>query len=183
MHRRLGRLRALYACRHARSVRLDRGIGCASPHRQDFNTFRAKLIERGHNFAERSLKCRERIAQLALDFVQDGATILVHCYSRVVMALLLHAAKYNRRFRVLVTEAKPTSKGFTTARILRHHGIPADVILDAAVAYYMEKVDLVLVGAEGVVENGGIINQVRARCCLMRRIDRDLLDGGHGQGC
>lgn len=34
------------------------------------------------------------------------------------------------------------------------------MILDAAVGYMMEKVDLVLVGAEGVVESGGIINRV-----------------------
>lgn len=40
-------------------------------------------------------------------------------------------------------------------------GIPTTVILDSAVAYYMEQVDIVIVGAEGVVENGGIVNSVR----------------------
>ena len=39
-------------------------------------------------------------------------------------------------------------------------GIPTYVILDSAVGYIMEKVDLVIVGAEGVVESGGIINKV-----------------------
>ena len=39
-------------------------------------------------------------------------------------------------------------------------GVPTVVILDSAVGYVMEKVDLVLVGAEGVVESGGIINKV-----------------------
>jgi len=34
------------------------------------------------------------------------------------------------------------------------------VVLDSAMAYVMERVDLVIVGAEGVVENGGIINKV-----------------------
>ncbi len=38
--------------------------------------------------------------------------------------------------------------------------IPAQMILDAAVGYFIEKVDMVLVGAEGVVENGGLINQI-----------------------
>lgn len=32
--------------------------------------------------------------------------------------------------------------------------------MDSSVAYIMDKVDLVLVGAEGIVENGGIINKV-----------------------
>ena len=31
-----------------------------------------------------------------------------------------------------------------------------------SLSYIMEKADLVIVGAEGVVENGGIINKVRA---------------------
>lgn len=35
------------------------------------------------------------------------------------------------------------------------------LVLDSGVASVMEKVDLVLVGAEGVVENGGIINKAR----------------------
>ena len=32
--------------------------------------------------------------------------------------------------------------------------------MDAAAAYFMEDVDIVLVGAEAVVENGGVINKV-----------------------
>ena len=48
-----------------------------------------------------------------------------------------------------------------TAEELAQVGIPTTVILDSAVAYYMEQVDIVIVGAEGVVENGGIVNSVR----------------------
>ncbi len=76
------------------------------------------------------------------------------------MTLLLNAAKHNRRFNIIVTEARPTSKGYEAAKVLRENGITATVILDSAVGYYMDKADLVLVGAEGVVENGGIINQI-----------------------
>lgn len=39
-------------------------------------------------------------------------------------------------------------------------GIPCTVVLDSAVAYVMEKVDIVLVGSEAVVESGGLINAV-----------------------
>lgn len=118
-------------------------------------------MERAKLFAQRSLQCRERIAELALDFIQDGVTILIHSHSRVVMQLLLWAAaQQNRRFRVYVTEGRPTGKGHQAAQLLNEHGIPATLILDAAVGFYMGKVDMVLVGAEGVVENGGVINQV-----------------------
>lgn len=47
-----------------------------------------------------------------------------------------------------------------SAKMLRAAGIPTTIILDAAVGYVIDKVDMVLVGAEGVVENGGLINQI-----------------------
>ena len=43
---------------------------------------------------------------------------------------------------------------------LHDAGIQCTVILDAAVAHIMESVDCVLVGAEGIVENGGIVNKI-----------------------
>lgn len=46
------------------------------------------------------------------------------------------------------------------ARELNAAGIPCTVILDSAVGYVMEQVDIVMVGAEGVVESGGVINKV-----------------------
>jgi len=47
------------------------------------------------------------------------------------------------------------------AKIFTDAGIPTTVILDAAVSKYMEFVDLCIVGAEGVMENGGIVNKVK----------------------
>jgi translation initiation factor eIF-2B subunit alpha len=52
------------------------------------------------------------------------------------------------------------------AEELRAHGLSVTVILDASVGYIMEKVDVVMVGAEGVVENGGIINKVSYVLCV-----------------
>ena len=43
---------------------------------------------------------------------------------------------------------------------LLNAGIPTRIVTDSAVGVIMEEVDLCLVGAEGVMENGGIINKV-----------------------
>lgn len=45
-------------------------------------------------------------------------------------------------------------------KVFQDAGIPTRIITDTAVGVVMEEVDLVLVGAEGVMENGGIINKV-----------------------
>ncbi len=41
-----------------------------------------------------------------------------------------------------------------THQILTAAGIPCTVVLDSAVAYIMDRVDMVLVGTEAVVESG-----------------------------
>lgn len=45
------------------------------------------------------------------------------------------------------------------AELLRASGIPVCLIPDAGVGYVIHKVDKVLLGAEGVAESGGVINQ------------------------
>ncbi|KAG9302783.1 hypothetical protein G9A89_009560 [Geosiphon pyriformis] len=119
-----------------------------------------QLINSGKVLVEKSAAVRHKVAELGVQFIKDDAVILIHAYSRVVMLLLQLAARKNKRFKVYVTESRPTSLGVRSAKILRKAGIPATVILDTAVGYVIDKVDAVFVGAEGVVENGGLINAI-----------------------
>ncbi|CAI5738998.1 unnamed protein product [Peronospora destructor] len=121
----------------------------------DFDLCRTQLIDRGKFFAETSLSSRQRISDVGHNFIRDGMKVLTHGKSRVVIALLREAAK-TKNFSVSVTEGK----NLVQRKDLAKAGIPTSVILDSAVAYYMEQVDIVIVGAEGVVENGGIVNSI-----------------------
>ncbi|KUF88405.1 Soluble inorganic pyrophosphatase 1 [Phytophthora nicotianae] len=73
---------------------------------------------------------------------------------------LIDRAAKTKNFSVFVTEGRSNASGVSTAEELAKAGIPTTVILDSAVAYYMEQMDIVIVGAEGVVENGGIVNSI-----------------------
>ncbi|XP_078454565.1 translation initiation factor eIF2B subunit alpha isoform X2 [Lampetra planeri] len=95
------------------------------------------LIERGELFLSKISDSRNKIAKMSQSFIRDGATILTHSSSRVVLRVLAEAAASKKRFHVYVTESCPDRSG-----------------------YIMEQVDLVFVGAEGVVESGGIINKI-----------------------
>jgi translation initiation factor eIF-2B subunit alpha len=119
------------------------------------------LITSGNFVVDKASSQKQKLVQNAQDFIRDGHTLLVHSYSRVIMLLLLEAARANKRFSVYVTESRPSNSGYKVMDELKAHDIPVTLILDSAVGYIMEKVDMVLVGAEGVVENGGLINQVR----------------------
>ncbi len=99
-------------------------------------------------------------AQQGGRFLRDGHVVLIHGYSRVVINLLQRAAGQGKRFRVLVTEAAPGKPGLQCLAALEKYDIECQLCMDSSVARLIEGVDLVLVGAEAIVESGGIINKV-----------------------
>lgn len=142
----------------------------------DFGYLRQHLLSNGRLFVQRAKKARAKIAEEGRLFIREGSTILTNGGSRVVSALLLRAAETKSsgpRFRVIYvlpsslpsspTPSEETSKpeeGHPTITTLRAHSIPVAVIPYSALATSLSLVDLVLVGAEGVVENGGIISRL-----------------------
>ncbi|KAI5091371.1 translation initiation factor eIF-2B subunit alpha isoform X1, partial [Silurus meridionalis] len=127
---------------------------------KDLSQCKNVMVDRGELFLKKISLSRGKVAKLCHTFIKDGAKILTHSSSRVVLKVLENAAADKKRFTVYVTESQPDSSGRQMAEQLRRLNIPVTVVLDAAVGYIMEKVDLVIVGAEGVVESGGIINKI-----------------------
>lgn len=84
----------------------------------------------------------------------------MHARSRAVLATLIVAASSNKRFHVYVTSSTADKRGEHMYADLKEAGIECTLILDSAIGYIMESIDIVLVGAEGVVESGGIINRI-----------------------
>lgn len=126
----------------------------------NFAAAKKRLIERGQHFAETSKRARAAIAEHGERFIRSGSTVLCHGHSRVVLSILRKAAAAGKQFRVIVTEGRPDETGLTMARVLEELRLPVTVVLDSGVGYIMERVDMVLVGAEAVVENGGVINKL-----------------------
>jgi translation initiation factor eIF-2B subunit alpha len=127
----------------------------------DFEACRQEVLERGERFAGISLAARDRIAHVAADFIQEGQTVLTHGWSRVVASILLQAAQ-TKHFDIVILEGRPDAAGAKAAKFYAAHSanIPTTVVLDSAMGYIMESVDIVLTGAEAVVENGGCVNKM-----------------------
>ncbi len=124
----------------------------------DFDSLKRLLIERGEMFARSTLESRAKIAKIGAPFVEAGGIVLTQGYSRVVVALLLDAARH-KHFSVMVAESHPQGGGHVTAAQLADAGVPVTMLEDAAVAYAMSRCQMVLSGAEAVLESGGIINK------------------------
>ncbi|KAI9732351.1 MAG: translation initiation factor eIF-2B subunit alpha [Cirrosporium novae-zelandiae] len=156
----------------------------------DFRAIRNHLLTNGRLFVQRAKASREKIARFGRGFIRDGTTVLTNGGSRVVGALLKAAATSSGsahstpgsgpggpRFRVIYVApdlpslSDPSSNstltpGHTrlsldpTISTLRALHVPVAVIPFSAIASTLPMISMVIVGAEGVVENGGIINRL-----------------------
>lgn len=133
---------------------LDTGLDRGMDH------VRKVLLERGQVFLSKSSEARSKIARIASAWIAPGSNILTHSKSRVVLQILREAHQKNSNFHVFVCESRPDNSGTSLVEDLKNIGIKCTLILDAAAGAIMEKIDFVLLGAEGVVESGGIINKI-----------------------
>lgn len=127
----------------------------------DFRAIRAHLLANGRLFVQRAKESRSQIAKVARGFVRDGCTVLTCGRSRVVAAVLSAAAEDGAKFRVVFAgDAYDAWSTISTNTVteLRRKNIPVAAIPFAALAASLPHVTFALVGAESVVENGGIIS-------------------------
>lgn len=88
------------------------------------------LRERGRHFKTASEQSRANIARFGDRFIQEDSAVLVHGYSRSVMAMLLRASK-QKHFDVYVLEGRPGGDGFRFMKELAAVGVPVTLAPDA----------------------------------------------------
>ena len=59
-----------------------------------------------------------------------------------------------------VPEVRPRGQGLVTIRTLNDAGIRTNYIVDSAVRYFINDVDLVIVGADAISVNGAVVNKI-----------------------
>lgn len=121
---------------------------------------RQAIIANADAFIAASENAVKRIGEIGARRIKDGDTILTHCNSSAAFHIFEAAFKQGKDINVVATETRPRQQGYITVDFLHKAGIPATLILDSAVRYYMKKVDLVIVGADAITVNGSLINKV-----------------------
>ncbi len=95
---------------------------------------------------------------IASNYIEPNSVILTHCHSGTVIEALVKA-KDNLRM-VYCTETRPLYQGRLTAKDLTRNKIPTTMIVDSAVASIMNKIDLVIVGADAITAQGHLFNKI-----------------------
>ncbi|HOT03515.1 MAG TPA: ribose 1,5-bisphosphate isomerase [Methanolinea sp.] len=131
--------------------------------RQQFSSVEeAKQVfrQRCRAFITTSGQAVQRIGQIGSRHIRDGDVLLTHCNSEAALACILEAKRQGKEISVFATEVRPRNQGHLTIRTLDEAGIPTSFIVDSAARYFMNEVDLVVVGADAVSVNGAVVNKI-----------------------
>lgn len=115
---------------------------------------RRRVQEAAREVSDGWEKASEAIAVYATGLLPP--TVLTHSYSSSAIAGL----RARRPDRVVVCESRPLLEGLATARELTAAGIAVTLVTDAQGPLFLSQVEAVLVGADGVLADGSVINKV-----------------------
>jgi ribose 1,5-bisphosphate isomerase len=103
---------------------------------------------------------KQRIADIGSKRIRSNSTILTHCHSSTVTHLLKKARKDGRIFEIICTETRPAFQGKITAREMLGLDVKTTFIVDSATRFFMNQVDMVIVGADAITSEGNVINKI-----------------------
>jgi ribose 1,5-bisphosphate isomerase len=126
----------------------------------DENNLRSSIAELIGNFEQMAKAAMSKVAEYGSHRVQNGMKIMTICHSSALMAVLKEARDAGKHFEVYACETRPQFQGRITAQELSRHGIPVTLITDAAMGYFINKMDLALVGADVLTSDGYVVNKI-----------------------
>jgi len=127
---------------------------------ESVDEMRESVAKAADNFVESSLRAVDQISAIGSRRIVDGDVIMTHCNSTAAIGVIIKAHRDGKHIRVYATETRPRHQGYITARTLAGAGVPVTLIVDSAVRFFMQEVDIVVIGADTVASNGVIINKI-----------------------
>ncbi len=121
---------------------------------------RAAILARAAEFVDHSEHALGWIAEIGARHISDGDILLTHCNSEAALGCILEAHRQGKEIEVYATEVRPRGQGLITIRTLNDAGIRTNYIIDSAVRYFINDIDLVIVGADAIAVNGAVVNKI-----------------------
>lgn len=121
---------------------------------------RSRFTTKCEDFIRSSEEAVGHIGTIGSHHIRDGDRILTHCNSEAALSCILTAHRQGKEISVYATEVRPGNQGLLTIRSLNEAGIRTNFIVDSAVRFFINEIDLVIVGADAIAVNGAVVNKI-----------------------
>ena len=124
--------------------------------------------------SERSKNAAEDAARNSLAIMPESGHVFTHSYSSAVLRAMELSKKAGRPLQVYATESYPGMEGKKLAKALVNFGVPTKLVADSAIGSIMSDVDLVLVGADSVLEDGSLLHKIGTKSIAAEANERGI---------
>ncbi|WP_193309280.1 ribose 1,5-bisphosphate isomerase [Halorubrum halophilum] len=121
---------------------------------------RRSVLDASEAFVDQLDRAQDDLGQVGANRLADGDTVMTHCHSTDALACIEAAVEQGKSISAVVKETRPRQQGHITAEQLRDAGVPVTLIVDSAARRYLDEVDHVVVGADSIAADGGVINKI-----------------------
>jgi ribose 1,5-bisphosphate isomerase len=121
---------------------------------------RSRFTNKCEDFIRSSEESVGHIGTIGSHHIRDGDRILTHCNSEAALACIIAAHQQKKDISVYATEVRPGNQGLLTIRSLNEAGVRTNFIVDSAVRFFINDIDLVIVGADAIAVNGAVVNKI-----------------------
>jgi ribose 1,5-bisphosphate isomerase len=121
---------------------------------------RHSVTDAAEEFCRRLDRAQEDLGEIGANRLRDGDVVMTHCHSTDALACVEAAVEQGKELSAIVKETRPRNQGHITARRLRELGVDVTLIVDSAARRYLDDADHVLVGADSIAADGGVINKI-----------------------
>jgi len=118
------------------------------------------IIRNAESFIRSSETAVRTIGSIGANQIHDGDTVLTHCNSEAALACIIEAKRQGKEIEVFATEVRPWNQGRLTIGVLNSHEIPTHFIVDSAVRFFINDIDLAIAGADAISTDGSVINKI-----------------------
>ena len=124
------------------------------------DALRRSVVDASEAFVDQLDRAQEDLGRVGANRLTDGDTVMTHCHSTDALACIEAAVEQGKSISAVVKETRPRQQGHITAEQLREAGVPVTLIVDSAARRYLDEVDHVVVGADSIAADGGVINKI-----------------------
>ncbi|OOV88151.1 translation initiation factor eIF-2B [Oceanospirillum linum] len=129
-------------------------------------------MEQAGALQQSSVQAGKAIVQALSPQIPPGSVILTHSYSTTVLAIL--ETMQTADCRVIMTEARPGVEGRRLARALSELKIDTTYIAEAQLGCFISSADVVLLGADSILEDGAVVNKAGTYLVALAAKDHDV---------
>jgi translation initiation factor 2B subunit (eIF-2B alpha/beta/delta family) len=127
---------------------------------KDLDSLRSLAQSKASELTKLSEEATSKATEYGYGIIGDQDTVITCSYSSTVCEAFQLARQKGKEFQVLVAESRTKDKSYgeITAKQLKQHLIPVQVVPDKYIHLRMSKVGKALVGADSILSDGSLIN-------------------------